>query len=62
MKISTEEIKELLKECAAQMEECRPQDFRQYIRLHSDKDCTDGQLAGADGASLTVTVTSSSHG
>ncbi len=47
MKISTEEVKELLKECAAQMEECRPQDFRQYIRLHSDKDCTDGQLAGA---------------
>ncbi len=47
MKISTGEIKKLLKECTANGRDCTPQDFAEYISRNSSKDFTKGQLAGA---------------
>ena len=47
MKISTAEIKELLKDCVDKTGKCTPEDFRRYIDQKSDKEYTDGQLAGA---------------
>lgn len=47
MRISTGEIKKLLKECTANGRDCTPQDFADYISRNSSKEFTKGQLAGA---------------
>lgn len=47
MKISTAEIKNLLKTCTADGGSYTPQDFYRYIRQHTEKEFTKGQVAGA---------------
>ena len=47
MKISTAEIKMLVKECVKTEGVYTTSDFAKYIELHSDKDFTRSQIAGA---------------
>ena len=47
MKISTAEIKMLVKECVKTQGVYTTSDFAKYIELHSDKDFTRSQIAGA---------------
>lgn len=47
MRISTAEIKSLMKDCAAQEGMYTTSDFCDYIRKRSEKEFTSGQIAGA---------------
>lgn len=47
MKLSTAEIKMLIKQCASTSNNCTPKDFTAYIEKKSDKEFTRGQIAGA---------------
>lgn len=47
MKISTAEIKMLIKECVRCCGVYTTSDFREYVRVNSKKDVTRGQISGA---------------